>query len=171
MMEPQKMPQDVGRVVLVDKYATPLAIFLVLMGVTLSKPGGFVQNLSVSLLIFSIVFNMVMVRFITSGGAKPSLTLLRLLVNVTVNISLFYLLRTYWAPMWLLLVLTPVATAIYGSFFRTVVTAVGISIVILVIHVIQGPPGAVELGGEITKAAFILSLSLMVNEFVRKRCH
>lgn len=153
---------------LVSKYATPLAIFLVVMGLWLSQAVGAVRNGVAALLLFSIAFNGAVVWRIRRGGGGVGLARARLVINFAVNVALVYLVGQYWDSIWLLLVLTPVAAAIYGSRLKTLLISLGTSAALIVIHALHGSPGASAWGEDIARSVFIVALSLMVNEYVRK---
>ena len=80
---------------------------------------------------------------------------------------LVYLLGTFWGPMWLLFVLTPVATALYASGLRTFVTAAVSSAALLGIYWSRGLEGPVGWGQASLHAAFIVFISLFVNSIAR----
>lgn len=162
------LSRDVRLVTLVSRYATPFAILVVLLGIVLSSPLGSVRNLSIGLLLFSIAFNMVAVRIIHRlSDASPWIKRLRMMVNLSVNVLLVYLLGPYWPPMWLLLALTPIATAIYEGPSQTLLSSSGVAGLILGIHVLRGGNSPHEWGQTLSYAAFIILLSLLINELTQ----
>ena len=77
---------------------------------------------------------------------------IRITTNFVANVFLVYLLGTFWGPMWLLFVLTPVATALYASWQKTFVAAAISSAALLGIYYSR---------------AFIILISLFVNSIAR----
>src|SRR6185295_2099130 len=92
---------------------------------------------------------------------------IRIVTNFVANVALVYLLGTFWGPMWLLFVLTPVATALYASWTRTFVTAAISSAALLGIYYSRGLEGTVGWGQASLHAAFIIFISLFVNSIAR----
>jgi hypothetical protein len=168
MTTPTTPNRDVRLVVLVNRYATPFAILLVVMAIVLSSPVGMVRNWSIGLLVFSIFFNVIAVAAIqrlaeTSAAVKK----MRMLINLAVNVMLVYLLGPFWPPMWLLLALTPIATAIYEGPTQTLLSSAGIGALIVAIHVLRGGGSPHEWGQVLSYAAFIVLMSLLINELTQ----
>jgi hypothetical protein len=159
---------DVRMVVLVSRYATPFAILLVLMAIILSAPMGYVRNVSIGLLAFSVFFNVVAVRLIQNLVEKfPWIKRARMWTNLAVNIALVYLLGPFWPPMWLLLALTPIATAIYEGPTQALLASSGTAALIVAIHLIRGGGSPHEWGQVLSYASFIVLLSLLINELTQ----
>ncbi|MFH1725224.1 MAG: hypothetical protein ABII00_11475 [Elusimicrobiota bacterium] len=149
-------------------YATPLAVILVALGVILSQPISPVREISLGLLAFSVLFNTVGFRLLQAfNGDQSFLIPTRLAANLTVNVMLVYFLGGYWRPMWLLLVLTPFATAIYDTRGKTMFSAVSVSLLLLVIHAARGLGSVLEWGEQTAQILFIILMSLMINELSR----
>src|SRR5262249_43145441 len=100
----------------------------------------------------------------TKGGVPRGLGAFRLYTNLAVNCVLVYLLGGYWTPIWLLFVLTPAATAVYGSRKRTWWTSGVVSALLLGSHALRGLNAPVDWGGVWVEALFIVFLSLFLNE-------
>ncbi len=170
-MDNAALSREVKHVVLVNKYATPLAIFLVVMGIYLSEPVGAVLYVSLSMLVFSVLLNLSAVPVIKRhGSAKPWLAKARLCINVSVNIILVYCLSGYWTPIWLLLALTPIATAIYENRQKTLIASIGTSLALLLIHLVRSQSDTVSpvtWGPYAAYGLFIILLSLLINELVQ----
>lgn len=159
---------DVRMVVLVSRYATPFAILLVLMAIILAAPAGSVRNSSVALLAFSIVFNVAGVGVIRHLAEKaPWIKRARLWINLAVNIALVAILGPFWPPMWLLLALTPIATAIYEGPTQTLLSSAGTAVLIVVIYTLRGGGAPHEWGQVLSYASFIVLLSLLINELTQ----
>ncbi len=163
MTDPQKALRDMKRVRVVNKYTFPLSILLVVLGLALAQPMGMVRYASVGLLAFSVLFNFLSVQLIRQESGR-SLRLTRIYGNFAVNVALVYLLGQFWTPMWLILVLAPVSTAIYGSRRRTIVASTQASAAILVIHVFRRQNSPLEWGEQFACVLFIFILSLLINE-------
>lgn len=148
---------------LVNRYATPLAIILVALGLFLSQPTMPVRNIIVCLLLFSIVFNLVTVKIIKRGDGTGFIKL-RMFINFAVNVALVYYLGGYWLPIWLLLALTPLATAIYDTRSKTLFVSIGISAILLIIQSTRRPNDLIDWGQQLAYASFIILVSLMINE-------
>lgn len=58
----------------------------------------------------------------------------------------------------------PIAAAIYSSKARTLPAAGAIAVILLVLHALRGPHSAMEWGTPAAQAAFIVLLSLLINE-------
>ncbi len=158
--------------ILVSRYATPLAIALVSMGIILAQPQGGTRDIVIGLLFWGIFFNHFILSFIKRDGPGCWFIKLRLLVNLATNTLMVYFLGSHWPPIWLLLALTPIATAIYSSKARTMLAAGAVSAILLVLHALRGPHSAMGWGTEAAQAAFIVLLSLLINELsVHARAH
>lgn len=162
------MEAAVRRTRLVTRYAMPFAIFLVALATFLPTPIRFARNLSLGLLAFSVAFNLITVAMI---GRRPELIPrlrgLRTYTNLAVNVVLVYQLGPYWPPIWLLLALTPIATAIYASPRQSLTTSLLIAAVIMGIHLVHGGSSLVDWGQTLTRAAFVIFLSLLLNDMAR----
>jgi len=159
-----------GRVTSVGKFATPLAVVLVTMGIFLSHPLSPVKEISMALLVFGIVFNVGAGRWFKGREHAPMwLVRGRVYLNFGVNAVLVYLLGAYWSPIWLLFVLSPVATAIYDTRRRTLAVASAAAAALLVIHAMKGLNTPLDWGGQIARAGFIIVLSLMANELAQRK--
>jgi hypothetical protein len=168
MTYPSTPNRDVRLIVLVNRYATPFAILLVVMAIVLSSPVGMVRNWSMGLLLFSIFFNVTAVTAIKKlGRTSSTVKNARMMINLAVNIAIVYLLGPFWPPMWLLLALTPIATAIYGGPTRTLLSSSGIAALMVAIHVLRGGGSPHEWGQVFSYAAFTILLSLLINELTQ----
>ena len=168
MNHPQDFSHEAKLAVLVNKYSTPFAILLISLGIIVSQPQGIIKIVSVGLLFLGIIVNMTTLSFLKRNtGVGPWFLEFRLGTNLGINIVIVYLLGAYWPPIWLLLALTPLATAIYSTRARTLRVAVGVSLLLLAIHATRHIQSPMEWGQQIAYAAFILLLSPMINELAR----
>ena len=119
------------------------------------------------LIIVSLLFN-----FVTAylSQVKPSLSNIimytRVIFNFLINIFLVYVLVGFWAPMWLLFVLTPVAVAIYGNIKNTILISILVSSTLLSIYGIKGLSSLNGWAEAITNSIFIVMLSLFIHTLV-----
>lgn len=153
----------IERSALVSRYATPFAIVLVAMGLLFSQPRGDVWRACLYLLASGIGLNLMMHAYFKKGFATPALIWTRLAMNVVINSLLVYFLGNYWGPTWLLLALTPIATAIYGTRESTLKWAIGIAALLLAIHYVRGGGGPLYWGEQAANALFIVFVSLLIN--------
>jgi len=167
-MNPSTSDRNVRLVVLVNRYATPFAIGLVTMAIVFSTNRGTLRNESIGLLLFSILFNIASVGLIRRlAETRPWLKKARMLINLAVNIALVYLLGPYWPPMWLLLALTPIATAIYEGPTQTLLASSGIAVLIVAIQLFRGGGSPHEWGQVLSYAVFIVLMSMLINELTQ----
>jgi hypothetical protein len=166
MTEIQTTTRDLRRVFVINMFSLLLTFSLSFIGFFVTQPAGIVRVTSASLLIGSLIFNVVFLRMLRQGSGHV-LRVVRIYFNLAVNVSLVYLLGHYFSPMWLILAIAPVSSAIYGTRRQMLLSsgyAVGSLIVITVLRGIHSPLGAGEL---ISRVLFIVVLSLLINESVR----
>ncbi len=164
-MKSQTYESDMA--VVVGRYATPLAVLLIGVGILLAQPAGRGRKATVALFVFGILFNAAMIRLIKREGAGHGLIMARLFTNVFVNTIIVYILGPYWPPIWLLLALSPLAAGIYSSRADTLKTAGIVSATLLLIHYFKGGSSAAAWGQQGVQCAFIALISLLVNEVSR----
>ncbi len=162
------LPLKAEYIRIVDRFFTPFALALVVSSLYLGFAEPKIKTFSVGLVIFLGIFNEIsawMARRKMEWAVPIGST--RIVTNFIANIILVYLLGTFWGPMWLLFVLTPVATALYASWQRTFVTAALSSAALLGIYYSRGLEGPVGWGQASLHAAFIVFISLFVNSIAR----
>ncbi len=166
MTEKQEMFHDQNLASLVGRYATPLAILLVSFGIFFSPPTKFFLCLSIGLLLLGMIFNLSYGRIIKhlDDKARGIMAKFRMGINVGINAVLIYILGNHWQPMWLLLALTPIATAIYSTRKHTIGMSLSVSVLLLLIHLTRGDNAPHAWGQQIAYVSFILLISLMINE-------
>jgi hypothetical protein len=131
-------PQSVNAAAALTRYGTPLAITLIVQGLYVAVPAGSLRKLCVGLVLTCVFFNIGMLYFIMRLDTYRHMIIrVRVVFNLIFNVLLVYLLGGYWPPIWLLLSLTPIATAIYGTLVETIVAAVGTCVLFLAIYVAQ----------------------------------
>lgn len=153
---------------LVSRYCTPIAIILVALGILLTSPVYPTREIVIGLLIVSALFNSISVQWIKQKPAERHVRLkARVVINVMMNVLLVYFLGAYWTPVWILLLLTPVATGMYGTRTRTLQASVVATIILLGIHATRGQNSPLYWGEQICYGVVIILLSLMVNDLAR----
>ena len=158
-------PLDRSRTHLVNRYFTPLAVLLVANGIILAELPLMSRAVSAGLLVFSILFNSMSIGWIDRGDAAQGGRLrLRIYVNFAVSVLQVYILGQAWPPAWLLLMLTPVASAIYGARNNTFLFSFLAFAAILVLHALRGPSGPIAWAMQVNCGAFIILMSLALYE-------
>jgi hypothetical protein len=149
----------------VGYFATPFALFLGLLAVLFTDADGWPKTIALGLLGFAGFFNVMFPRFLKDQAAdkKGWNVKFRLYMNLVVNTVVIYLLGDEFPPLWLLLALTPFATAIYGERRRTLVNAVTAAVLLVAIQAIRPVGDWLGWAEVAAQAVFILLMSLMVN--------
>lgn len=160
-------------VALVGYFATPFALFLGGLAVAFTDSDSWQKTVSLGLLGFAAFFNSVFPRFLKQHDVvnKGRNVKFRLYMNLAVNSVVVFLLGDQFPPLWLLLALTPIATAIYGNQKRTLVNALVASFVLLVIQSLRDDTRSADWAVVSVEAAFILLISLLVNGVSRLAVH
>jgi hypothetical protein len=162
------LPLQAQFIRLVDRFFTPFATILVVAGAFMGYAETWAKHLSIFLLLGLFIFNEVSVALARKHLAwAKTIGNIRLVTNFLSNVVLVYLLGTFWGPMWLLFVLTPVATALYAGWQRTFWTAMISAGTLLGIYASRGLEGSVGWGQASIHAAFIVFISLFVNSLAR----
>jgi PAS domain S-box-containing protein len=162
------LPLQTEFIRLVDRFFTPFAATMVLVAIALSYAEPLVQRWSLALVALLVAFNEGTVFLVRK---RPDWTLsigyTRLVANFVANVALVYLLGTFWGPMWLLFVLTPVATALYADWKKTIWISMISAAALLGIYASRGLSGSVGWGQASLHATFIVFISLFVNSIAR----
>jgi hypothetical protein len=169
LLNPLESSRELRLAVLVARYTTPLAIILVCLGIFLSQPISPVREISIGILLFSIAFNFGSLAFIkTRPVTAPWMIQVRLVTNFSTNVLQVHFLGGYFGPVWILLALTPLASAIYGTRTKTLVASLWASAALLGLQSTRiGSP--LEWGQQIAHVAFIVLVSLLANELAADR--
>ncbi len=159
------------RALLVNRYAMPFAVMTVCLGVALGNPEGFTGKLSFGLLVFGAFFNLAANRYIESAsGNTGAFIKVRLWVNLACNAAIVWMLGGYWTPAWLLLALTPLATAMYSTAAQTMTVSFAVAVFILIRYGARANGGTpLEWGEHACYGAFVILASLMVNGLARQK--
>jgi PAS domain S-box-containing protein len=162
------LPLQTEFIRLVDRFFTPFAATMVLAAMFLGYAEPREEHIAMGLVTFLVAFNEGSVYL---ARRRPEWTLRigysRLGTNFLTNVMLVYLLGTFWGPMWLLFVLTPVSTALYADWKKTILTSVVSAGALLGIYASRGLSGSVGWGQASLHAAFIVFISLFVNSIAR----
>lgn len=160
-------------VTLIGYFATPFALFLGGLAVLFADAGGAPKTISVGLMGFSAFFNVVFPRFLKEQDTtkKGWNVKFRLYLNLGVNTGIVFLLGDEFPPLWLLLALTPLATAIYGNQRRTLINAGTASVILLVIQALRPDTGLKDWAVLSVEVAFIVLISLLINGVSRLAVH
>lgn len=152
-------------VTLVSLFATPFALLLGGLAVAFARAESWQKTVSLGLLGFAAFFNSVFPHFLKQQeDAKKGWNVkFRLYMNLTVNTVVVFLLGDQFPPLWLLLVLTPLATAIYGNQKRTLINALTASGVLLGIQAFRPNARPADWAAVSVEVAFIVLISLLVN--------
>jgi len=127
----------------INNYFTPFAIVLVCSAAFLGAPSKRRVVLSIILIILSAILNFTTEYFALKKQEISRLLInIRLITNFFVNIALVYMLINFWGPMWLLFVLTPVATAVYENRQKTVIVTALSCLALAAIYFHNGLYGA-----------------------------
>lgn len=152
----------------VDRFFTPFALVMVLAAMALGYAEPVVYRVALAIALALVAFNETSVWL---ARRHPDWTVrigtTRLVTNFVANVVLVYMLGTFWGPMWLLFVLTPVATALHADWRKTIGTAMISSAALLAIYGSRGLEGAIGWGQASLHAAFIVFISLFVNSIAR----
>lgn len=150
----------------IARYSTPLATALVVLGLLVSQPEETVRMWAVSLLISGILINLAFNSVLRGRKASLGWVPIRLIVNIAINSFLYFLLGPSWPSLWLLLALSPLATAVYGSRGQVLVVCGVISAILLSAEALRPVASIVEWGEQISHVLFIFLLSLMINDLI-----
>jgi PAS domain S-box-containing protein len=162
------LPLQAQFIRLIDRFFTPFATLLVLGAAGIGFAEPWAKKVSVALVLTLFIFNEVSVALARKHNEwAKKIGYTRIVTNFLANIVLVYMLGTFWGPMWLLFVLTPVATATYADWQQTTITAVISAAALLGIYASRGLEGAVGWGQAGVHAAFIVFISLFVNSVAR----
>ncbi|MFC1522619.1 PAS domain-containing protein [Elusimicrobiota bacterium] len=145
-------------------FFTPFAIIMVASALYFGYAENWEKMLSVGLLILVTIYNIITVYI--SKRQEQGVSLINKLhtpVNFIATATLIYLLGSFWGPMWLLLVLTPIAVALYGSKKLVLMASVVSAGLLLGIYAVRELSGPVGWGMASIHALFIIFIAMFVN--------
>ncbi len=158
---------------LLNLYFTPFAAVLVVMAVYFSDPEPAVRWTAFGVLGMSLAVNHWLskntYRFV---GWTGRLKAVQVWLTYLWSVLLFYLLMPYWAPMWLLLTMPPVTSAMYQTRLQTLGTGCVSGATILLIYWLRSKATGLPLGPQLwgqafIHAAFIPVLALFVHSLAQ----
>jgi len=153
---------------ILNYYFTPFAVVLILFAIFFSEPEPRVTYLSFGILAAAFIANYWLgknlYKFLRWSRHIRALTVW---LNMAVSAALFYLLSPYWAPMWLLFLTAPAASAMYMKKWQVFLTALVSSALMAALYYIRtmafgegGEMGAQLWGMAATQAVFIIFFSM-----------
>lgn len=124
---------------ILNYYFTPFAVVLILFAIFFSQPEKEVTYLSFGILGAAFLANWWLNRntykFLRWSRHIRALTVW---LNMAVSAALFYLLSPYWAPMWLLFLAAPAASAMYMKKWQVFLTALTSSLLMVGLYLYRG---------------------------------
>lgn len=165
MNEPTNIADSQKLVKLVGYFATPFALTVGGLGILVAEVEPIVQAVCLGLLGFSGFLNLVFPKFLESQSAdkKGPNVRVRMALNIVVNALLVYFLGEGFPPIWLILTLSPFATAIYGSRRKTGVSAATSCVVLVTVQVLRPVQSLAAWAAVATGIAFIALIAFMIN--------
>ncbi len=152
------------KISVVSYYLTPLA-FIVLLQALLYTSEFVPLKIIGPLVGIAILNNLIFTYFVKKS---PVLLIVRMFINVIVNIFLVYYLIETYTPIWFLLMLTPIATAVYSTRLKTFFCALGMSALLFIIKAMHGFEPPADWGSTFSRIIFIVLLSLFINAISQK---
>lgn len=120
---------------ILNYYFTPFAVILIVFAIFFSEPERSVTWASFGILAAAFAANWWLghntYRFIRWSRVIRAATVW---LNLAVSAALFYLLSAYWAPMWLLFLTAPAASAMYMKKWQVFATAVSAAAIMVAIY-------------------------------------
>jgi len=154
---------------LLNIYFTPFATLMVLAGIYFSEPEKTARNLAFGVLLLSLIVN----HWLTRNtyrliGWSGRLKIIQVWLTYVWAIPLFYLLGTYWGPMWLLFTMAPATAALYQGRWQTFATALISGLTMLGLCGLRARILGLELGEQYwamagVHAAFIVVMAMFVH--------
>ncbi|HAH30948.1 MAG TPA: hypothetical protein DCL44_01390 [Elusimicrobia bacterium] len=147
---------------ILNYYFTPFAVILIAFAIFFSEPERSVTYASFGLLAAAFALNYWM-----SANTYRLMQLTRSIrgimvwINLLTSAALFYLLSPYWAPMWLLFLTAPAASAMFMKKWQVFLTALAAAGFMLgIYYLLGGGIGPQLLGMATTQAVFIVFFSM-----------
>lgn len=143
---------------ILNYYFTPFAVILILTAIFFSEPERGVTMASFAILAAAFAANYWLgtniYRFMRWSRHIRALTVW---INLAVSAALFYLLASCWAPMWLLFLSAPAASAMFMKKWQVFMIALISALVMLGLYLFKGVAFAMSAGPE--PLAFAQALS------------
>jgi hypothetical protein len=139
---------------ILNYYFTPFAVILIVFAIFFSEPERSVTYASFGILAAAFAANYWLgkntYRFLRWSRHIRGVTVW---LNLAVSAALFYLLSPYWAPMWLLFLTAPAASAMYMKKWYVFLTAAGASALMVGIYFYKAVAFITSVSPEITLTA------------------
>jgi hypothetical protein len=152
---------------MLNRYFTPFALVLIMSAVwfnNLKEDAPGTMRLSLGILAADLLVNWLIGRNQYRWLAwSRQLRVLQVWLNYLWAVPLFYMLYPYWAPMWLLFVMAPVAAALTLGRVATIACALASAATMLGAYWMRQPLEGVFLGMALSHAAFIVMFALFVH--------
>ncbi|OIN99906.1 MAG: hypothetical protein AUJ51_11445 [Elusimicrobia bacterium CG1_02_56_21] len=152
---------------ILNYYFTPFAVILILFAIFFSEPERKVTYVSFAILGAAFIANFWLgrnvYRFMRWSRHIRAVTVW---INLAVSCALFYLLSPYWAPMWLLFLTAPSASAMYMKKWQVFLTALASAASMILLYYVrsraygEGGMGAQLWGMALSQAVFIIFFSM-----------
>ncbi len=153
---------------ILNYYFTPFAVVLILFAIFFSEPEPAVTYASFAILAAAFITNYWLgkniYRFLRWSRHIRALTVW---VNLAVSAALFYLLSAYWAPVWLLFLTAPSASAMFMKKWQVFLIALASSVIMVFLYYVRslaygegGGMGAQLWGMALSQAVFIMFFSM-----------
>ncbi|MBI4350628.1 MAG: hypothetical protein HY550_04250 [Elusimicrobia bacterium] len=140
---------------ILNYYFTPFAVILIFFAIFFSEPERSVTYASFGILAAAFAatwwLGRNVYRFMRWSRHIRAVTVW---INLIVSAALFYLLSSYWAPIWLLFLTAPAASAMYMKKWQVFATAAASSAIMMGLYLYKGVAFAMgEESGGLTPAA------------------
>ncbi|HAF95663.1 MAG: hypothetical protein A2X34_06060 [Elusimicrobia bacterium GWC2_51_8] len=151
---------------ILNYYFTPFAVILIAFAIFFSEPERGVTYASFGLLAAAFGLNYWM-----SSNVYQLMRFTRSIrgiivwINLITSAALFYLLSPYWAPMWLLFLTAPAASAMFMKKWQVFLTALSAAAMMLGIYYLRSVIYGIGLSTQLlgmaaTQAVFIVFFSM-----------
>ena len=153
---------------ILNYYFTPFAIILIAFAIYFSEPGKNVTYISFAILTASFGanywFSRNTYRFMRW---MHNVRALMVWLNLATSAVLFYLLGSYWAPMWLLFIIAPATSAMFMKKTSVTFIAVASAAAMLGVYYLKSLQLGIPFGQQLwamasCHALFVIFLSLFV---------
>ncbi|MGC9069936.1 MAG: hypothetical protein ACP5IO_01325 [Elusimicrobiales bacterium] len=147
---------------------TPFGIILVIFAVIFSQPEKKDTILSIATLTFQFVVNYYMSKNIYHFPKPQVLRKILVMFNIITTSVVFYLLQSYWAPVWLLYTMPSIFASTFLTTRQTILFSVISASLMLLAYYIKAFILDIELSPTIITMAlchslFIIAVSVFVN--------
>ncbi len=153
---------------ILNYYFTPFAVILIAFAIYFSEPERSVTYISFAILSASFVTN----YWFTRNTYRfmrwmHNVRTLMVWLNLITSAVLFYLLGSYWAPMWLLFIIAPATSAMFMSKFRVFLIAFASAAAMLGVYYLKSVQLDIDFGRQLwamaaCHALFVIFFSLFV---------